>query len=214
MPAPPRLARAIGLGIASTILAAAPAAWADAMPKIYDSWFLPVGVSTASALHPDTSNGFAGGLELSLVHNDEFSWQGAYADVVRDFASERTRVSIGPEIGEAFLGIDGGYLLDTGKGVTRHGFCVRPMFSLGFVMIYGRLGQLFGSEHETLGEIGLLFKYPIVLHEGENPHRPMYEPEPPESPDAVEPERTEPPAQPLVPQQKPGPFAEPPPGTE
>ncbi len=204
-----RAAAAAFLAAVST----APSALADGFPKIYDSWFLPVGVSGAYAIHKQASDGFAGGLELSLVHDSEFSWQGAYVDLVRDFAADRTRVSLGPEIGVGFLGIDGGYLLDTGHGYTRHGFCVRPMFTLGVAMLYARLGELYGVERESVGEIGILLKFPVLLHEGVNPHRPIYEP--PEPPDARPPDAAEPPPSgaPLAPAPAPGPFAEPPPGS-
>jgi hypothetical protein len=198
-------------GLLLLCLTLAPSAFADAMPKMHDSWFLPFGLSTAYALHKYSSNGFAGGLELSVVHNDDFFWQGAYADVVRDFENEHTRLSLGPEIGVMVLGIDGGYLLDTGKGTTRHGFCVRPMFSLGIMMLYGRVDQLLGAEHETIGEIGLLFKYPVLLHEGEDPYRPVPEPE---RFDARPPEAPEPPEGPLQPAPGPGQFAQPPPGSD
>jgi hypothetical protein len=189
------------VGLFFAVFALSPAALADAGPKVHDSWFLPFGVSAAYAIHDGTSNGFAGGLELSIVHNDEFDWKGAYVDLVRDFANEHTRLSIGPEIGAAFVGIDGGYLLDTGGDRARHGFCLRPMFSLGFVMAYGRIEQLIGSEHETLGEIGILIKFPVLLHEGENQMRPE------------RPRRLEPPPGPIGPvyQPMPGPFAQPPP---
>ena len=177
----------------------------DAAPKFNNAWFVPVGVSGALALHADAPAGFAGGAEVSVVHNDDYDWLGAYADVVHDFAVDATRLSIGPELGEGFAGIDGGYLFEVGNGRTRHGVTVRPMLSLGFVMLYGRVGWLGGQDPETLGEVGLLFKYPIELH-----NEPSYRPGPPEPELPADPA----PPSPSGPAGPPpaGPFAEPPPG--
>jgi hypothetical protein len=190
-------------------LAAGPAL-ADAAPKFHNAWYLPVGISGGVAIHDGADDGFVGGLEASIVRNDDYNWMGAYADVVHDFAADTTRISLGPELGEAIFGIDGGYVLETGGGRTRHGVAVRPMFSLGVIMLYGRLEWLATEPSETLGEVGLLLKVPIELHNEPAYHgRPDLEPEPPYSEPPVEPAPDSAPPPAAAPS---GPFAEPPPG--
>ncbi len=72
------------------------AARADGGPKIRDSVWLPVGMSFGYSINPDPApNGFLVGPELSLVYLDESAyWFGAYTDVLRDFGSDMTRLSL------------------------------------------------------------------------------------------------------------------------
>jgi hypothetical protein len=152
------------LALALAALLAAPAALADAMPKVPPGIRLPIGFWTAVAIHDDATDGFMGALEASLVHTDRgYNWVGGYVDVGRDFAAERTRLTVGPEIGSALLGVDAGYALELGGEKARHGFVVRPLLSLGIIMLGGRFGRLYGDSDETFGELGLLFKFPIEL---------------------------------------------------
>ena len=137
---------------------------ADAAPKIQPGFRLPVGFWTAVAIHDDATDGFMGALEASIVHTGrDFAWVGAYADIGRDFAADRTRLTVGPEIGSGFFGIDAGYAMELGGPSTRHGYVIRPLLSLGVIMLGGRVGHFFGDHEETFGEVGLLFKIPIEL---------------------------------------------------
>jgi hypothetical protein len=152
-------------------------ALADAMPKVHPGFRLPVGFWTALAIHDDATDGFMGALEASIVYTDrEYDWVGGYVDFGRDFASDRTRLSVGPEIGSGFFGIDGGYAAEFGGPSVRHGCVIRPLLSLGVIMLGGRLGHFFGDAEETFGEVGLLFKFPIELAVDRKPQ--WYDPQP------------------------------------
>jgi hypothetical protein len=156
--------RATAIALSMATLLSSAAAFGDAIPKVNPGWRLPVGLWTAVGVHTDATDGFVGGVEASFVHTDrDYDWWGFYADAVRDFASERTRLSIGPEIGDGILGIDGGYVVELGGERVRHGFAIRPLLSVGIIMIGGRIVHFDAREEETLGEIGLLFKFPIEV---------------------------------------------------
>jgi hypothetical protein len=151
------------LGAAGSLFGAR-SAIADAMPKVHPGFRLPVGFWTAVAIHDDATDGFMGALEASIVHTGrDYDWVGVYADIGRDFAADRTRLTVGPEIGSGFFGIDAGYAMELGGPRTRHGYVIRPLLSLGVIMLGGRVGHFFGDDEETFGEVGLLFKFPIEL---------------------------------------------------
>ena len=165
------------LPLVAALLLAPRAAQADAVPKVHPGFRLPVGFWTAVAIHDDATDGFMGALEASFVYTDrDYDWVGAYVDFGRDFASDRTRLTVGPEIGSGFFGIDGGYALELGGPRARHGYVIRPLLSLGVIMIGGRIGHFFGDAEETFGEVGLLFKIPIELAVDTTP--PWYEKQP------------------------------------
>jgi hypothetical protein len=169
---------ALAAGLVAALLLGARAAAADAVPKVHPGFRLPVGFWTAVAIHDDATDGFMGAFEASLVHTDrDYDWVGAYADIGRDFATDRTRLSVGPEIGSGFFGIDAGYALELGGPQARHGYVIRPLLSLGVIMLGARLGHFFGDAEETFGEVGLLFKFPIELAVDRTPQ--WYEPRPP-----------------------------------
>ena len=168
--------RLAGYSLALAVLLGSRAAFADAVPKIPPGFRLPVGFWTALAIH-DGDDGFMGALEASLVYTDrDYTWVGGYADIGRDFAAERTRLTIGPEIGSGFFGVDAGYALELGGPNPRHGVVVRPLLSLGVIMIGGRFGHFFGEVEESFGEVGLLIKIPIELAVDRRPQ--WWEPQP------------------------------------
>jgi hypothetical protein len=192
-----------------TGLSTAPA-HGDAGPKIAPGWYLPFGVSTGVAIHKDHSDGLYLGFEASLVNIDDTSldWFGFYGDAIRDFAIDANRFSIGPELGMGPFGIDAGYLFENGDNLNRHGVVIRPMLTLSLLAVTGRVGQLFGDQAETFGEVGVLFKFPIEVAVDHTPA--WYRrrgPLPAE--DAPPPASEAPPPEPPPPVN--GPFAEPPP---
>lgn len=132
--------------------------------KLPRRWYLPVGVSTGLSLHGKVG-GYLGG-ELSLVHLDGQSlfWLGGYTDVLHDFLVDTTRATVGPEIGIGPFGLDGGLLLDLSRTGPRPGFALRPVLSLSWLSLTGRVGYLAApGGHEVFGEAGLLFKVPVHL---------------------------------------------------
>jgi hypothetical protein len=169
-PRPLALAAA-SVAIASTLFAAD--ALADFGPKFNDDWFFPVGVNAAAAFgNSSRSAGFVGGLEASLVHIDkDLDWVGAYGDVSFDTGIHRTRLTIGPEIGAACFGVDGGFAMLLGGDKPYPGFALRPMITLSLVTLYGRFVDFPGEPTNTAwGELGVLIKIPIPI--SETPARP------------------------------------------
>jgi hypothetical protein len=169
--------RVAASGLAAVLLLVTHIALGDAMPKVPPGFRLPIGIWTAVAIHDDATDGFMGALEASIVYTDrDYDWVGGYVDFGRDFASDRTRLSVGPEIGSGFFGIDAGYAAELGGPSVRHGYVIRPLLSLGVIILGGRLGHFFGDAEETFGEVGLLFKFPIELAVDRKPQ--WYDPQP------------------------------------
>ena len=165
--------RWISLGAMLGSLVWTGAAYADGGPKIDVGWYLPVGVPIGVALHDDGPPGFVLGAEVSLAHmNRDLLWAGLYADAVRDFAADEYRISLGPELGSEWYGIDAGYVFATGDGGQRHGFAVRPILTGALAAVYTRYEHIFGDRAENLLEIGLLFKFPIPVSTRFRPHWP------------------------------------------
>jgi len=125
--------------------------------------WMPVGLSTGYAFHTQGENGALIGAELSVVHlGDRYVWFGGYADFVADRGSDRARLSIGPEIGWKYFGIDGGFVLETGDRL-RPGVALRPLLSAGFATLGLRGVKTFGDGGATLFELGFLLKIPIPI---------------------------------------------------
>lgn len=125
--------------------------------------WMPVGLSTGYALHDNGPNGVLLGPELSVVHiTNQAVWYGGYTDFVWDLGSDRQRLSIGPEFGYTFFGIDGGYVLEQG-GKLRHGVALRPLVTIGILAVGFRGVKIFGDGGEMLGEISVLVKLPFPV---------------------------------------------------
>lgn len=157
---------------ARTLAAAAPAvlaalfavtpALADAAPKPNSGIWGSAGVPLGLGIHRGP-NQFFFGAEASVFHlNRDFRWLGGYADIVAEPSSEAVRVSVGPEIGMAVLGMDAGYVREIG-GAGRHGFAVRPMLTLAFTTLAFRVGHFPGDDGGTYGELTLLVKIPFEI---------------------------------------------------
>jgi|SRR5690554_969196 len=74
----------------------------------------------------------AGG-EVSVGAIKELLWAGAYLDAVYDSGADRVRLSVGPEVGFLLLGVDGGFMVETGERGSSYGVVVRPMIALIYV---------------------------------------------------------------------------------
>jgi hypothetical protein len=128
-------------------------------------WKLPIGLGMGLAVHGKGGNGMVLGFEASLVRfeSKSLSWLGAYGDVVHDYASDRTRASLGFELGKGAWGLDGGYVMEFSSPDQRQGFVVRPLVSLSYLTLTGRLGTVWGQgTYEVFGELGMLVKIPLV----------------------------------------------------
>ena len=125
--------------------------------------WIPVGLSTGYALHDTLPNGALLGPELSVVRiTNQGLWYGGYADFLWDLGSDRQRLSIGPEFGHTFFGIDGGYVLEQNDKL-RHGVALRPLLTIALISVGFRGVKLFGAGGETLGEISVLVKLPFPV---------------------------------------------------
>jgi len=161
--------------ITATVLAlstAPPEAFAatDAPPprrKPPRGWYLPFGVSTGMSLHPGV--GWIIGGEASLVRlwSGSLAFTGLYADALHDTATGTNRASIGLEVGQKWLGVDAGYLVELdGSSVARHGLAMRAFVTLSAVSLSLRLGWLDydgGDDRGAFCEVGLQLKYPLAL---------------------------------------------------
>jgi hypothetical protein len=105
------------------------------------------------------------GGEVSVAHlTADLFWAGSYLDGVYSTRSDEWRMSIGPEIGFGFLGLDAGYVLKLGgEHSTQHGIVVRPMLTAGVVTAFFRSAWLFGEHGDWSGEVGILVKLSIEL---------------------------------------------------
>ena len=128
--------------------------------------FAMVGANLAVTFDRETGNGLGLGGEASLVTlSQEMLWVGGYADATYATAAEELRVSVGPELGFSFAGIDLGYALKLGgERSPQHGISVRPLLSIGVATVYFRSIWLFGAHADWSAELGLLLKFPIELH--------------------------------------------------
>jgi hypothetical protein len=136
-----------------------------------DRVVVPVGMNVGGALHSGSASGGAIiGAEVSVVQYEASSgwfktpeeWHGGYVDFLYDGGTGRTRLSIGPEIGNSIFGIDGGFVAAFGGGRLHPGFAVRPMLTLGIIALVVRIGDVPGdSVTGRYEEIGLLLKYPF-----------------------------------------------------
>jgi len=127
--------------------------------------FLPVGFGVASASHPSSATSLDLGLEASVVvfPIGPGNWVGAYTDLYHETKNELTRASLGLEAGWAFIGVDGGVVMQSSDRGTHWGGVVRPMLTMTFITFFTRWGWL--KDDERFLEIGALFKFPIHLSE-------------------------------------------------
>src|SRR5690606_11263865 len=126
----------------------------------FQGTYLSVGPSVGLGFAPSAL--LLGG-EVSLVRQTrEFFWFGAYVDLVHDFGHDQTRLSVGPEFGWSALGLDVGYVVSL-HGDGSAALSVRPMLTMGFVTVFGRVLHPVAGEAATAIESGLLVKYPFEL---------------------------------------------------
>ncbi len=140
------------------------AASTDFLPPEQAISLLP-GPTIGYSWHERDTNGLLLGAELSVAyaHLNKGFWAGFYSDVTYDFGGNSLRVSIGPELGWAFFGVDAGLMIDNITGDSpRVGFSVRPLLSFfGLATIYGRFTP--GDNFATSFELGLIGKLPLLL---------------------------------------------------
>jgi hypothetical protein len=144
-----------------------------------EGFYLPVGLSTAVSVGAGRGPGWVVGGELSFVRlDDDGFWLGVYTDLLWDVHAEAFRWGIGPELGWAFLGLDGGVVNEWRGGDHRVGTQARFVATLGVVALYARWNVFLDrGPTEHIGEFGLLLKFPVPVAEG-HAREPELEPEP------------------------------------
>jgi hypothetical protein len=138
------------------------------LPPSAAGWYLPMGVTGGVVVHGHGPAGALLGAEVSVVHlsDEKLIWLGGYVDGVYDTARSVGRFSVGPELGWTFFGIDGGLLAQVGGARVDPGVVVRPVVTIGWLGLYARYGHVFsGDALEDFGDVGLLLKYPLEVHE-------------------------------------------------
>ncbi|MBU0553213.1 hypothetical protein KJ940_17215 [Myxococcota bacterium] len=109
--------------------------------------------------------GVCSGFEASVVHfnPDDGLWLGGYFDALYHGASETLRLSLGPEIGLLFFGLDGGVSLESGPSGSEVGYVLRALVAFVAITPYLRYGQRFTGDQGYFFEGGLLLKLPLQL---------------------------------------------------
>lgn len=103
------------------------------------------------------------GLELSATMPRRCNWFGVYADHYTDF-HQKNKSSIGLEFGNAFLGLDLGYMHFQNDEDAYNGIRIRPIISIGFISVYA--GGFFTSDLKGFFDGGILLKLPFCNRRG------------------------------------------------
>ncbi len=120
------------------------------------------GLVGVSAGVTNDAKGFAGA-ELSLYKGfagDELAYYGLYADALYDFGQHDAFISVGPEVGFAYVGLDFGPAYRVAENEL--GYYLRPMLSVGILGAYARLTHFPGGEGVG-GQFGLVAKVPLSI---------------------------------------------------
>jgi hypothetical protein len=138
------------------------AAYANRFPE-FSGWWLSPGF-TASRSGTDA---FAGG-EISFLRvGKSMLYGGAYVDAGYYPKRHATRITSGPEIGFAALGVDGGALIMVDNRKLGVGYALRPFISIPYyitVNLFYRRSEYFIDGHwKKDNEIGFQLKVPLAL---------------------------------------------------
>jgi hypothetical protein len=143
-------------------------AWAAPARANFDmsGVYIPVGVNLGAGIHNKGDNGFLLGGEVSFLrfwhHNLGFA--GGYADYLHDFGAGTHRVSLGPEGGLYFAGLDAGPVIEWGGGRTDFGARARVLATVALLSVYvGEQCRLTSADARWTTEIGVLLKFPIGI---------------------------------------------------
>jgi hypothetical protein len=141
--------------------------------------YLMVGVNLGVAGYPGVGGALlsdekwaAVGVEASAVKlpGSGYWWFGGYVDFVQVLPNRASRLSLGPELGFGFVGIDAG-LLGEYSGLTgtfNAGLQARGMLTLGVFSAYLSAPCLYDSEVRALRaqvQAGVLLKVPVFMGE-------------------------------------------------
>lgn len=124
------------------------------------SWYVMGGATGGAVFRNKGPSGFAG-LEASVVRSHQGYWIGMYTDGVYDFGLRGPILSIGPELGYGFVGLDGGLGLRWNADGPVPGVTGRFSLTAGIFGLYGR--YLYWPDLESHAvQVGASFKFPLV----------------------------------------------------
>ena len=159
-------AAAAAIALAAALTSAPRSSEADVGPD--DEWYLVAGVNLGSTIEAAVAEWMVGAEVSAARLFRRGAWYGVYADGLRDFRRDTTRLSLGAEAGYSLVGVDIGPVLELGDG-TRTGVRFRGVLTAAWVTFYGGPVIRFGDVGETerlTGEVGFLIKVPIPLEGG------------------------------------------------
>jgi CTP:molybdopterin cytidylyltransferase MocA len=122
-------------------------------------WSVMTGLETGGGFG-SAGGGFLLGGEVSVTRLMRQTWFGLYGDAVWDFGQGAALITAGPQLGFAFVGLDGGVAWRPGEQSALGG-AGRLVLTAGFFSIYLRYMYVqsgVGAEH--LGQAGVMFKLP------------------------------------------------------
>lgn len=124
------------------------------------SWFLLGGATGGASFSPAGTGGFAGA-EVSLVRTLRGWWSGVYLDGAYEFRSRAPTVSLGPEVGYQFVGLDAGGALQFTPDGLRPGIMGRLSATAGLLSLFGRVAYWPSGATYTV-QAGATFKLPLI----------------------------------------------------
>jgi hypothetical protein len=105
------------------------------------------------------------GGEVSAYYWRDGRYIGLFAEGLYDWSRSAARITVGPELGWGFVGLDGGYLADFSAGGPHHGGSVRLFFSVGVVGLFVRYGAV--RDAPDFVDFGLFIKAPMTVYREE-----------------------------------------------
>jgi hypothetical protein len=129
------------------------------------AWYLLGGVMGGGTVALADRGGMVGG-ELSLARLRDGRWMGVYADAYRDWGTDGTYVTAGPEIGRRFFGLDGGGALRWTDGEMEYGATGRLSVSAGILSVFVRYAWFDAAADDHVIQLGAMLKFPLMSPRG------------------------------------------------
>jgi hypothetical protein len=158
-------------------------AGADAGPKLpRRAVYISPGLAFGGTYSFDLSTRPMLGGEVSAFYWHDGPYVGLFVEGLYDWSRSAARITVGPELGWGFVGLDGGYLADFSAGGPHHGGSVRLYFSLGVVGLFVRYGAV--RDAPDFVDFGIFLKAPMTVYREERWPRPVPRPPRDRGPDS------------------------------
>lgn len=155
----------------STLAAPASADDEEAVTLGYDGgWYVMGGATGGGSFSPGVGGGFVGA-EASVARLRRGWWYGVYSDAIYDFGQRNMTLTLGPEFGYSFFGVDGGLgLRPAPESGLQMGPQFRGLLTVGLVALYARYGFWpEATEHRHVRQFGIMLKIPLASPRGFGP---------------------------------------------